>query len=131
MKNYLREALKAGEDMYEFGAKGGWFDPRLRTFTNWFLKEAKRKKITFHHIFDHDVKEKLPEIPKIVGKPYKFAPKKYSTESAIEVYGDRVVTFTGLQLGRVEDDVTIFVVVSPKLANSYRTWWQFMWDSLP
>jgi predicted transcriptional regulator len=131
MKNYLREALKVGKDMYEFGAKGGWFDPRMLNFTTWFLAEAKRKKVKFHHIFDHEVKTKAPHVPEAVGKPYKFTAEKYSTESAIEVFGDRVVTFTGLQIGRLDDDVTIFVIVSPKLAESYRIWWQFMWDKIP
>jgi predicted transcriptional regulator len=131
MKNYLREALRTGQDMYEFGAKGGWFDPRMLTFTEWFLAEARKKNMKFHHIFDWEVREKLPSAPKAVGKPYKFTPPEYSSQSAIEVYGDRVVTFTGLSLGKLEDDLTIFVIVSPKLAESYRTWWQFMWDALP
>lgn len=131
MKNYLREALRSGEDMYEFGAKGGWFDPRMETFTRWFLAEARKKNMTFHHIFDFEVKEKLPHVPNIVGKPYKFAPKKYSSESAVEIYGDRVVTFTGLKLGSLDDDVMIFVIVSKKLAESYRIWWKMMWDLLP
>ncbi|HLC76376.1 MAG TPA: helix-turn-helix domain-containing protein [Candidatus Peribacterales bacterium] len=131
MKNFLREALKVGEDMYEFGAKGGWFDPRLGTFTTWFLKEAKRKNIKFHHIFDWEVQDKAPHVPEAVGKPYKFAPKAYTSESAIEVFGDHVVTFTGLGFGKIEDDLTIFVMVSPKLAQSYRIWWQMMWDLLP
>jgi hypothetical protein len=30
-----------------------------------------------------------------------------------------------------DDDVTIFVIVSPRLAESYRTWWHMMWDLLP
>lgn len=131
MKNFLREALKVGKDMYEFSAKGGWFDPRLTTFTHWFLKEAKRKKMTFHHIFDWEVQERVPHIPALVGKPYKFAPKKYTSESAIEIFGDHVVTFTGLGFGKLEDDLTIFVMVSPRLAESYRIWWQMMWDLLP
>ncbi|MBI3619507.1 hypothetical protein HY213_05755 [Candidatus Peregrinibacteria bacterium] len=131
MKNYLREALKVEEDMYEFGAKGGWFDPRLETFTTWFLAEARKKNIRFHHIFDWEVQEKAPHVPNIVGKPYKFAPKKYTSESAIEVFGDHVVTFTGLGFGTVADDLTIFVMVSPRLAESYRIWWQMMWDFLP
>lgn len=131
MKNFLREALNVGEDMYEFGAKGGWFDPRLDTFIQWFLKEAKRKKMKFHHIFDWEVQEKVPHVPEAVGKPYKFAPKKYTSESAIEVFGDHVVTFTGLGFGKLEDDLTIFVMVSPRLAESYRIWWQMMWDLLP
>ncbi|MBI2030909.1 hypothetical protein HYT05_04775 [Candidatus Kaiserbacteria bacterium] len=131
MKNYLREALKVGEDMYEFGAKGGWFDPRLASFSTWFLTEAKKRNIRFHHIFDWEVQEKVPHIPKLVGKPYKFAPKKYTSESAIEIFGDHVVTFTGLGFGRIEDDLSIFVMVSPRLAKSYRLWWQMMWDVLP
>ncbi|PIR48508.1 hypothetical protein COU80_02230 [Candidatus Peregrinibacteria bacterium CG10_big_fil_rev_8_21_14_0_10_55_24] len=131
MKNYLREALRAGEDMYEFGAKGGWFDPRMATFIEWFLKEARKKHMRFYHIFDHEVKDKMPHIFKAVGTQCKFTHPQYSSESAIEVYGDRVVTFTGLGLGKLEDDLTIFVIVSPKLAESYRTWWQFMWDALP
>ena len=131
MKNFLRLALREGKDMYEFGSKGGWFDPRLEMFTKWFLKEAKKKKIKFHHIFDWEVQTKVPHVPKLVGKPYKFAPKKYTSESAIEVFGDHVVTFTGLGFGKLEDDVTIFVMVSPRLADSYRTWWKMMWDLLP
>ena len=131
MKNFLREALKEGEDMYEFGAKGGWFDPRLDTFIQWFLKEAKKKGMTFYHIFDYEVQERVPHVPEAVGKPYKFAPKKYTSESAIEVFGDHVVTFTGLGFGKLEDDLTIFVMVSPRLANSYRIWWKMMWDLLP
>lgn len=131
MKNFLLEALKTGKDMYEFGAKGGWFDPRLDTFVQWFLREAKKKDMTFHHIFDWEVQEKVPHIPEILGKPYKFAPKKYTSESAIEVFGDHVVTFTGLGFGKIEDDLTIFVMVSPRLAESYRIWWQMMWDLLP
>ncbi len=131
MKNYLREALKVGVDMYEFGAKGGWFDPRLSTFTKWFLTEAKRKNIKFHHIFDWEVQEKAPHVPVAVGKPYKFAHKKYSSASAVEIFGDHVVTFTGLGFGKLEDDFTIFVMVSPQLAEGYRLWWQMMWDFLP
>ena len=130
-KNYLRDVLRTGEDVHLIGAKGFWFDPRLETFTEWFLKEAKRKGIRYHHIFDHDVEHQLPHVLKAVGKPYKFLPKKYDTESAIDIFGDHVVTFTGLGLGKLEDDVTVFVMVDPQLADSYRTWWKMLWDILP
>ena len=131
MKNYLRAALKAGEDIYSFGAKGGWFDTRLETFLQWFLREADRKGMKYYHIFDHEVEDHLKKVPNTVGKPYKFLPKKYSTNSAIDIFGDTVVTFTGLGLGKLEDDPTFFVMVSPRLADSYRTWWKIMWDLLP
>lgn len=131
VKNYLREVLKTGKDVYCLGAKGAWFDPRIETFNKWFLKEAAKKDITYYHIFDAEVETKLPEVPKAVGKPYKFLPKKYSTNSTIDICGDHIMTFTGLHLGRLDDDVTIFVIASPKLAESYRVWWQVVWDLLP
>jgi len=130
VKNYLREALKEGQDIYSFAAKGAWFDPRLEMFLKWFLKEAKKKKIKYHHIFDHEVEEEMPELPKRIGKPYKFLPKTASTASTIDIFGDHIVTYTGLGLGKLEDDVTIFVLVSPELAESYRVWWKMIWDLL-
>ncbi|MBM3231615.1 hypothetical protein FJZ28_04820, partial [Candidatus Peregrinibacteria bacterium] len=131
VKNYLREALKVGEDIYSFAAKGAWFDPRLQPFTEGFLKEAKRRGIKYHHIFDHAVKDGLPEVPKAVGKPYKFLPKDFNTDSTMDIFGDHVVTFHGLELGKLRDDLTIFVMVSPGLADSYRAWWKCMWEQLP
>lgn len=131
VKNYLREALKVGEDIYSFAAKGAWFDPRLQPFTEKFLREAKRRGIKYHHIFDHAVKKNLPEVPKAVGKPYKFLPKDFDTHSTMDIFGDHIVTFHGLELGKLRDDLTIFVIVSPGLAESYRTWWKCMWQLLP
>lgn len=131
VKNYLRLALNTGEDIYSLAAKGAWFDPRLQTFTDWFLTEAKKKGIRYHHIFDHAVKEALPHVIKAVWKPYKFLPKDFSTDSTMDVFGDHVVTFNGLEPGKLRDDVTIFVMVSPGLAESYRAWWKCMWELLP
>ena len=131
VKNYLREMLKVGEDIYCLAAKGAWFDPRIEKFTGWFLEEAKKKGIRYHHIFDAEVEEHLLKVPRAVGKPYKFLPKEYSTISTMDIFGDRVVTFTGLHLGKLDDDLTIFVMVSPELAESYRTWWKMIWELLP
>ena len=118
VKNYLRLALKTGDDIYSLAAKGAWFDPRLKAFTEWFLKEAKKKGMKYHHIFDHEVRTGLPHILKSVGKPYKFLPKDFSTDSTMDIFGDHVVTFSGLALGALRDDLTIFVMVSPGLAES-------------
>lgn len=131
MKNFLRQALRQGEDVYCFAAKGGWFDPRLKTFMDRFLVEARRKGMVLHHLFDHDVREKFPDLVRTVGMPYKFLPKNYSTDSAVDVCGDYVVTFTGLGLAKLDDDVTMFVVVSPRLAESHRRWFRLVWDLLP
>lgn len=127
-KNYLRDILKAGEDVYFIGAKGGWFDPNLQTYIKKFLKAAKAKNIKYYHIFDSAIKEQAPEIVPLLGKPYKFLPKKYSTTGAIDIFGDHIVTFSGLQVKNINEDVTLVVIVNKELADCYRTWFKFMWD---
>lgn len=127
-KNYLRDIIKVGEDVCFIGAKGGWFDKELRTFIAKFLRQAKEKKIKFRHIFDSQVKSLAPEILPLLGKPYKFLPHKYSTAGAIDIFGDRIVTFSGLDVKKITDDVTLVVIVNKELADCYRTWFKFIWD---
>lgn len=127
-KNYLRDIIKTGEDVYFIGAKGGWFDKELQTFIHKFLKEAKAKKIKYYHIFDSSIKDQAPELLPLLGKPYKFLPKKYSTTGAIDIFGDHVVTFSGLSVKDINDDLTLIVMVNKELADCYRTWFQFIWD---
>ncbi len=130
-KNYLRDILKVGEDVYFIGAKGGWFDTELQVFIQRFLKTAKKKNITYRHIFDAEVKTLAPDIVASLGKPYRFLPPKYSTIGAIDIFGDHVVTFSGLTLKNIDDNVTLIVIVNKELADCYRTWFQFMWDHCP
>ena len=58
----------------------------------------------------------------------RFLPKEYSTRSAIDIFADRVVTFTGLNVNRLDDDMVQFVLVSRELADSYKKWFWLMWD---
>lgn len=130
-KNYLRDILNSGEDAYFIGAKGAWFDPRLKIYLEEFLKNAKKDGIKYQHLFDYEVKDNLPEVIKSVGKAYKFLPKAYSTPSMIDIFGDHVVSFTGAGLGKISDDIRIFVIISRPMATSYKTWFKFMWDHCP
>lgn len=130
VKNYMKEALNVGEDMYILGAEGAWLDPRLETYTQWFLKEAKKKKMKIHALFEDDAR-KIPDAPKLLSTRHKFFPPKYDTPSTMDIFGDFVVTYTGTFPGKLMDDVSIFVMRSPKLAESYRTWWKLVWDLLP
>ncbi|PIP64940.1 hypothetical protein COU77_00675 [Candidatus Peregrinibacteria bacterium CG10_big_fil_rev_8_21_14_0_10_49_16] len=131
VKNYMREALRLGEDMYRLGAEGAWADPRLRSYTDHFAREAKRKKMKIHAIFDHEAKD-IPDLPTITGATeWKFLDKKYDNNSTMDVFGDYVVTYTGTAPGKLLDDVTVFVMFSPDLAESFRIWWQCLWDMLP
>lgn len=133
-KNYMRDILRVGEDGYFVAAKLGWFEPRLRPFTKQFLQEARRKKLTFRNVFDAEVKGFDEETAKALrsnGMQYRFLPKKYSTNSAIDIFGDYVVTFTGLEIGSLDDSVTLYVLRDKNLADSYKKWFQFMWDMCP
>ena len=91
-KNYLQDILLTKETVYFIGAKAFWLDSRLKHFLPRFQRERKRLGIKFMHLFDEEVKEQRPEILKLVGKPYRFLPKKYSSPTAIDIFGDYVVT---------------------------------------
>jgi hypothetical protein len=80
-------------------------------------------------LFDYDVREKTPEILNVVGKPYKFLPKKYSSQTAIDIFGPYVVTFVGVNPGELSEEPLQFVLKSRRLADGYRKFFQFMWDN--
>jgi predicted transcriptional regulator len=128
-KNYLADILKAKETVYFIGAKAFWLDPRLQHFLPWFERERKKLGIKYMHLFDYEVKEQKPEILKVVGKPYKFLPKKYSSPTAVDIFGDYVVTFVGVKPGELYDEPIQFVLKSRRLADGYRKFFQFMWDN--
>ncbi|PIR03437.1 MAG: hypothetical protein COV60_00300 [Candidatus Magasanikbacteria bacterium CG11_big_fil_rev_8_21_14_0_20_43_7] len=130
-KNYLRDILSTEEDAYFIGAKGAWFDPRLKTFLDRFLVDAEKRGIKYHHLFDYEIKEQAAHVVETVGGPYKFLPKEYSTPGMVDIFGDHVVSFSSMGITKISDDITIFVNISRPLATSYKTWFQFMFDMCP
>jgi len=129
-KLYLQAILDEGKDVYFIGAKAFWLDPRLQHYLRHFDKERKKKGINFFHIFDHEVKTEKPEILELVGKPYKFLPKKYSSQTAVDIFGDYVVTFVGVEPGKLHDEPLQFMLKSKELAEGYKKYFDFMWDNL-
>lgn len=128
-KNYLQLILEQKQTVYFIGAKAFWLDPRLQHYLRHFDKERKTAGIQFMHLFDYEVKEQKPEILKLVGKPYKFLPKKYSSATAVDIFGDYVVTFVGVKPGELYEEPLQFVLKSKVLADGYRKYFQFMWDN--
>jgi len=129
-KNIFRDMLRVGHDSYVLGAKGGWFDPRIESAREAFFKEANKKGIKFIQLFEHEVKEQLPGFPqRFPGKlQYRFLPKEYATNSVVHIFGDYVITYTGLAIGKISDDIVFFVLRSKDLAESYRKWFWYMWE---
>ena len=130
VKNYLRDILKIGEDIYSIGGKGILAEPNIRSFVEWFQVKRKNQKQKHYHIWDYEV-EAHPPVPLGTKGRYKFMPKEYTTNSTMDIFGDHIIMFSGVSLGKIEEDVIIFVIVSPPLAEAYRTWWKMMWDLLP
>lgn len=128
-KNYLQDILKTRKPVYFIGAKAFWLDPRLQHFLYNFDKERRKLGIKFYHLFDYEVKKQKPEILKLVGKPYKFLPKKYSSPTAVDIFGDYVVAFVGVSPGKLDNEPVQFVMKSKRLADGYRKFFQFMWDN--
>jgi len=89
------------------------------------IKEQ-RLGIKFMHLFDYEIKKQKPEIIKLVGKPYKFLPKEYSSPTAVDIFGDYVVTFVGVKPRQLEEEPLMFVMKSRKLADGYRKFFQFI-----
>ncbi|MBI5223651.1 helix-turn-helix domain-containing protein [Candidatus Micrarchaeota archaeon] len=129
-KQYLQDILDTNETVYFIGAKAFWLDPRLKHFLVKFDQERKRKGIEFKHIFDYEVRTQKPEILKFIGKSYKFLPKEYSSPTAVDIFGDRVVTFVGVGIGQLPNEPVQFVMKSRRLAEGYRKFFEFMWDKL-
>ena len=129
-KNIWRDVLRVGEDSYFIGAKGGWYDSRLESSRKEFFKEANRKKIKFIQLFDHEVKAQMKDFPNYFeGKlQYRFLPKEYSTNSGIHVFGDYIITYTGLTIGKMSVNIVFFVIHSKDLAESYRKWFWYIWS---
>ena len=128
-KNYLKLILETKETVYFIGAKAFWLDKRLEFFLPHFEKERKKLGIHFKHIFDYEVKKQTPQILKLVGKPYKFFPKKYSSSTAVDIFGPYVVTFVGVKPGELFEEPLIFILKNKMLAQGYKKYFQFMWDN--
>lgn len=131
-KNYLRDLARVAEDTYFLGAKGLWMTPGIdQQYLNDFHGAMKRKKRKYYTLYDNRVKDRLPGIISDVGGEYKILPEKYITQGVTDIFGDYVVTFTSVDVGNFGEDGTIFVMIHPQLAETYRTWFQLIWDLCP
>ena len=127
---YLRDVLEVGKDVYTIGGKGSYFDPKIQTNISWFLKEFKERELKFQIIFDPEVKDNDFDLSVFKNLNHKFFPEGYSSTSLVETYGDRVVSFSGLEVGKINENSAITVIVNQEIADAYRTWYKYLWGSL-
>lgn len=128
-KNYMRDLVRVAEDVYFLGAKGLWYTPGIDiSFLNSFQQIAEQKKLKYKTLYDPRVPEVLPHALEEVGGDFKVLPEGYPTPGVMDIFGDYVVTFTSNEVGNFGEDGSIFVMIEPQIAETMRTWFQYMWD---
>ncbi|PIR86739.1 MAG: hypothetical protein COU11_04495 [Candidatus Harrisonbacteria bacterium CG10_big_fil_rev_8_21_14_0_10_49_15] len=132
-KNIWRDVLRVGQETYFIGGKGSWIDPRLQSSRVAFFKEANRKKIKFHQLFDQGVKQHKLIYDVLTSYPAqlyenRILPKKFSSQASLHIFGDYVISYTGIDFGITGDNASFFVIKSPALAESYRVWFWALFD---
>ncbi len=127
-KNYLRDVLDVGEDLYTIGGKGAWGDKRLQPFMEYFLTEAKKKKITFHALYDGEKKDIPGDVLATTVGHNKFLPSKFSNSCVIEIFGDRTVIFSNVVDRKIDENATLTVIINKSVAESFRIWFKMIWS---
>lgn len=132
-KNEMSDILYCGGEVYFIGVKGAWLNEGLREPFSAFARAANKKKMKFHILFDAEMNGKQDEFKQFLNNfKYKFLPPAYSTTCDITIYNNKVSISSGVRLrsfGTKEDVFT--VTVNQSIADSMRTWFRFLWNSLP
>jgi hypothetical protein len=106
-----------------------WYTPGIGPqFLKNFISTNKNKKKKYYTLYDPRVPERIPQALKGVGGEYKVLPKGYETVGVLDIFGDYIVTFTSADVGNFGEDGLIYVMINKQLAESYRTWFKFIWD---
>lgn len=129
LKNYMRDIIRVGQDVYFIGGKGLWAHKQLSPFFEQFKKETTRKSIKFHMLFDWEMKEQDHQILKELGDDQRILPKEFSTHSAIAIFGDYVVIYNYASADTFSDDTIEAVIINPEIADSFRIWFKLMWSA--
>ena len=130
LKNYINLELSENAPVYGIGSKGSWFDPRLGKFASQAGAKWKELNKESHLIFDAEVKD-YPEVLQAINGEYKFLPEKYSTGSSVDICGQYVLTYSGVSVKKLDQDISIFVLKDKTLAEDYIKWFYALWDLLP
>ncbi|PSO45236.1 MAG: hypothetical protein BRC25_02695 [Parcubacteria group bacterium SW_6_46_9] len=128
-KNYLQDILRVEKDLYTIGGKGAWTDDKLQPFLDHFTQQVDKKNIEIQILFDAEVKEEKRDILEKIDSKHRFLPSDASTPSSVDIFGDYVVIFSGLEEGKIDEDTSFTVIKNPEIATSFRTWFRFVWAS--
>lgn len=127
-KRYIRDIIRVGADLYTIGAKGSWTDKRLQLTIDLFHQEAEKKGIKLYLLYDYEVKsQNQPVAREFKNQKYGFLPAKYSTKSAIDIFGDYTVVISNMTIGQISDNTLFIVIINQQIAHAFRVWFKLIW----
>lgn len=129
IRNFWNYVLSQNEPAYFVGEKGAWHDPRIEEARKRYFTSAKRKNISLTGIFDHEMmKRDVAIYSQYNPDKIRFFPKDYSTNATFDICGNRVILFSMVGERNIAN-VTIYNIISKPLADSFRTWFQLLWNN--
>jgi len=125
-KQVMRDILRSNADVHTIAANGGWNERNLGPFFEQFIKQAKQLDINFYILYDAGSRKE--SAIKQLDPFRRFLPAAYKTASAIDIFADRVVINANTKSDAPTDEDISIMIINQLIADSYRKWWQFMWD---
>lgn len=128
MKNYWRYVTSQTGPSLFVGGKGAWHDPLYEEDRKEFFSTCRKKGIIIQGIFDEIVKTKGSDIySNYDPQNIRFFPPLYTTTASYDICGDRVLLFQMSRQRHIENAI-IFNIISKPLADSFRSWFSFLWQ---
>ncbi|XOU94382.1 MAG: TrmB family transcriptional regulator [Candidatus Kerfeldbacteria bacterium] len=128
-KNFWNFVMSQDGPVLFIGGKGAWHDKDLEDERKNYFKTCKIKGIEIKGLFDHIVYQNQKEVYSEYNPEHiRFFPKDYSTSASIDICADRVIMFP-MPKEKTVQNTTIFNIVSQPLADSYRKWFDHLWEN--
>lgn len=128
-KNYMRDIIRVGKDLYTLGGKGAWSDPRLARSLEEFKKEVQKKNISIKTLYDHEVQSQNRNIVDKIDTNFRFLPAKFSTPASLDIFGDHVVITSKISDGKIDENSSLTVIVNKDIAEAFKTWFELIWEA--
>jgi len=126
VKNYFKDILKTGADLYLIGGAGFLFLDEFRLLLAGFNEEARTLGLKQRIIFYQEQKELVEKNFHGATLAAKFFPAGKNQTTNIAIFGDQVVSIVA-----EEKEFTFYVAVDEKLAKGYQQIFETLWQSLP
>ncbi|OGG90302.1 hypothetical protein A3H03_00360 [Candidatus Kuenenbacteria bacterium RIFCSPLOWO2_12_FULL_42_13] len=126
LKNYFKDILKTGADLYSLGSVNLLASDKLDAFWQIFLAEATSLGIKEKYIFPAIVRERIESAPKRGNMVYKFLPPDKIMNLNLDIFGNQTANI----IFGEKDDLTIYLTIDDALAQNYRELFDFFWNSL-